>query len=244
MIEIRNVSKVYSSKNEIKVLDDISLTIDDGLIYGILGLSGAGKTTLLKIISGLEKPTSGDVFVDGKNINDLLGNNLRLFKKSIGVVFQGINLLMMKNVYKNISFPLEIDKVNKDTIKRRVEELATLVGIESKLKDYPSQLSGGQRQRVAIARSLACNPKVLLLDEVTSALDPITTKQVLSLLKELNEKLKVTIIIITHDVNLAREVCDKIAVIEDGKVKENGKIQDIQNNPISYFGKELFGGKK
>lgn len=244
MIEIRNVSKVYSSKNEIKVLDDISLTIDDGLIYGILGLSGAGKTTLLKIISGLEKPTSGDVFVDGKNINDLLGNNLRLFKKSIGVVFQGINLLMMKNVYKNISFPLEIDKVNKDTIKRRVEELTTLVGIESKLKDYPSQLSGGQRQRVAIARSLACNPKVLLLDEVTSALDPITTKQVLSLLKELNEKLKVTIIIITHDVNLAREVCDKIAVIEDGKVKENGKIQDIQNNPISYFGKELFGGKK
>lgn len=244
MIEIRNVSKVYSSKNEIKVLDDISLTIDDGLIYGILGLSGTGKTTLLKIISGLEKPTSGDVFVDGKNINDLLGNNLRLFKKSIGVVFQGINLLMMKNVYKNISFPLEIDKVNKDTIKRRVEELATLVGIESKLKDYPSQLSGGQRQRVAIARSLACNPKVLLLDEVTSALDPITTKQVLSLLKELNEKLKVTIIIITHDVNLAREVCDKIAVIEDGKVKENGKIQDIQNNSISYFGKELFGGKK
>lgn len=243
MINIQKVSKSFKNKNDYtKVLEDINLDIAKGDIYGILGLSGAGKTTLLRIISGLEKPDEGDVIIDGININSILGNNLREFKKSIGVVFQGINLLMQQSVYKNIAFPLEIDKTPKAVIDEKVKEMCKLVGIEDKLHLYPSQLSGGQCQRVAIARALVCNPKVLLLDEVTSALDPFTTKQVLNLLKEINEALNVTIVIITHDIKVAKTICNHIAIVDGGKIIEKGTIKDVIKNPQSEFCKLLFGG--
>lgn len=243
MIKIKSISKSFvNKKSVVKVLDDINLEVDRGDIYGILGLSGAGKTTLLRIISGLEKPDVGEVIIDGININDIIGKNLRNFKKNIGVVFQGINLLMQKNVYDNIAFPLEIDKASKDVIDSRVKELCNLVGIMDKIDLYPAQLSGGQCQRVAIARALACNPKVLLLDEVTSALDPFTTKQVLNLLKEINTRLNVTIIIITHDIKVAKSICNHIAVVEGGKIIEKGTIEEVIRNPQSDFCKILFAG--
>lgn len=243
MIKIKSISKSFvNKKSVVKVLDDINLEVDSGDIYGILGLSGAGKTTLLRIISGLEKPDVGEVIIDGININDIIGKNLRNFKKNIGVVFQGINLLMQKNVYDNIAFPLEIDKASKDVIDSRVKELCNLVGIMDKIDLYPAQLSGGQCQRVAIARALACNPKVLLLDEVTSALDPFTTKQVLNLLKEINARLNVTIIIITHDIKVAKSICNHIAVVEGGKIIEKGTIEEVTRNPQSDFCKILFAG--
>lgn len=243
MISIKNVSKSFINKKEVtRVLEDINLDISKGDIYGVLGLSGAGKTTLLRIISGLEKPDTGEVVIDGTNINDVLGKNLREFKKKIGVVFQGVNLLMQQTVYKNISFPLEIDKVPKEEIDKKVKEMCKLVGIEEKIDLYPSQLSGGQCQRVAIARALVCNPKVLLLDEVTSALDPFTTKQVLHLLKNINEKLDVTIVIITHDIKVAKTICNHIAVVDGGNIIEKGTIKDVTTNPQSEFCKILFGG--
>ena len=243
MIKIKSISKSFvNKKSVVKVLDDINLEVDSGDIYGILGLSGAGKTTLLRIISGLEKPDVGEVIIDGININDIIGKNLRNFKKNIGVVFQGINLLMQKNVYDNIAFPLEIDRASKDVIDSRVKELCNLVGIMDKIDLYPAQLSGGQCQRVAIARALACNPKVLLLDEVTSALDPFTTKQVLNLLKEINTRLNVTIIIITHDIKVAKSICNHIAVVEGGKIIEKGTIEEVTRNPQSDFCKILFAG--
>lgn len=243
MIKIKSISKSFvNKKSVVKVLDDINLEVDSGDIYGILGLSGAGKTTLLRIISGLEKPDVGEVIIDGININDIIGKNLRNFKKNIGVVFQGINLLMQKNVYDNIAFPLEIDKASKDVVDSRVKELCNLVGIMDKVDLYPAQLSGGQCQRVAIARALACNPKVLLLDEVTSALDPFTTKQVLNLLKEINTRLNVTIIIITHNIKVAKSICNHIAVVEGGKIIEKGTIEEVASNPQSDFCKILFAG--
>lgn len=243
MIKIKSISKSFvNKKSVVKVLDDINLEVDSGDIYGILGLSGAGKTTLLRIISGLEKPDVGEVIIDGININDIIGKNLRNFKKNIGVVFQGINLLMQKNVYDNIAFPLEIDKASKDVVDSRVKELCNLVGIMDKIDLYPAQLSGGQCQRVAIARALACNPKVLLLDEVTSALDPFTTKQVLNLLKEINTRLNVTIIIITHNIKVAKSICNHIAVVEGGKIIEKGTIEEVARNPQSDFCKILFAG--
>lgn len=245
MIKIKNVSKSFINKEIIsKVLENINLEVEDGDIYGILGLSGAGKTTLLRIISGLEKPDTGEVIIDGININEIIGKNLRNFKKNIGVVFQGINLLMQKSVYDNIAFPLQIDKASKEVIDSRVKELCNLVGIADKIDLYPSKLSGGQCQRVAIARALACSPKVLLLDEVTSALDPFTTKQVLNLLKEINKRLNVTIVIITHDTKVAKSICNHIAVVEGGKIIEKGTIDEVVNTPQSEFCKFLFGGEE
>ena len=240
MIKINNVSKIYQIKNKtITALDNINLTINEGKIFGIIGLSGAGKTTLLRLLAGLEKPDKGSIVYNNENLEDILKSNGREFKKNIGVVFQGINLLMMKNVYQNIAFPLQIDHVSKDNIDKRVKELAKIVGLDDKLDAYPSQLSGGQRQRVAIARALACVPGVLLLDEVTSALDPITTIQILELLKEINHSLNVTIIIITHDMKVAKNICDEIAIIEEGKIIELGETNNIIENPQSNFAKLL-----
>lgn len=240
MIEIKNIKKTFKTKKgELTALNDVSINIEEGSIFGIIGLSGAGKTTLLRCIAGLETVDAGEIIIDGKNIDKILNKEKKDFKKNIGVVFQGINLLMMQDVFHNVAFPLQIDKVNKDKIKEIVNELCSLVGIKDKIEDYPAMLSGGQRQRVAIARALACNPKILLLDEITSALDPITTNQILKLLKDINKRLNVTMIIITHDMFVAKTICDHLAIIENGEIIEKGETNSIFTNPQSEFGKLL-----
>ena len=199
MIEIRNLSKVFHTANgDITALQDITLTVQDGEIYGIIGLSGAGKSTLVRCMNLLERPTSGEVLVDGRNLMDMPRSELLKTRQSIGMIFQGFNLLEQRNVLRNVCYPLEIAGVPKQQAKERAAELLKLVGLEDRQKAYPAQLSGGQKQRVAIARALATNPRYLLCDEATSALDPNTTQSILSLLKEINEKLGVTIVVITH----------------------------------------------
>ena len=203
MIELKNLSKVYkTSEKEIVALDGINLTIQDGEIFGIIGLSGAGKSTLVRCINLLERPTGGEVIIDGKSLTELPRRELLKLRQQIGMIFQGFNLLEQRNVIKNICFPLELAGVKKEDAQARALELLKLVGLEDRASSYPSQLSGGQKQRVAIARALATKPKYLLCDEATSALDPNTTRQILDLLKEINEKLGVTIVVITHEMRV------------------------------------------
>lgn len=242
MIQIKNLTKNFCVNEEtIIALDHVDLEIQKGEIYGIIGLSGAGKSTLLRCLSTLEQPDFGTIEIDGNDIFKLSGTDLRKFRSNIGVVFQGYHLLMQRNAYDNISFPLKIRKEAKEKISARVNELFQFVGLQGKEGAYPSKLSGGQRQRVAIARALATNPSLLLFDEPTSALDSVTTKQILKLIKEINEHYPVTIIIITHEIGVVKNVCDKVAVLNYGKVVEEGTVDEVLNNPQSDITKMLLG---
>lgn len=242
MIKIKNLTKAFKVDEEvILALDDVSLEIEEGKIYGIIGLSGAGKSTLLRCLSTLEKPDQGNIIIDGEDIFKLKGNDLRKFRSNIGVVFQGYNLLMQRTAFENVSFPLKIRRDDNNKIIDRVSELFKFVGLEGKEKAYPAKISGGQRQRVAIARALATNPSLLLFDEPTSALDAITTKQILTLIKEINLRYNVTIIIITHEIGVVKNVCDRLAVLNYGKVVEEGAVDEVLDNPQNEITKMLLG---
>ena len=242
MIKIENLSKEFNGKNgKVKALNNINLELNDGDIFGIIGMSGAGKSTLLRCITLLERPDSGSIYIGGSDILKLSPKELRSARGRMGVVFQNYNLLMQETVAKNVAFPMEIAGSPKHEIKERVASLLDLVQIGDKASFYPAQLSGGQRQRVAIARALATRPEALLCDEPTSALDVLTTKQVLTLLKEINEKLNTTIIIITHEMSAVKAICNKVAVINDGCFVEMGDTKEVFSNPKSSVTKMLLG---
>lgn len=232
MIEFRNVSKTFNNGGSaVEALKDINLTIQDGDIYGIIGFSGAGKSTLLRTINALETPSSGSVLVDGEDINRLSKQRLREKRKNIGMIFQQFNLLETKTVYDNVALPLKLNRVPSKEIKKRVDEILKYVELEDKKKVYPSKLSGGQKQRVGIARALATNPSILLSDESTSALDPKTTGAILKLLKKINRELGITIILITHEMNVIQEICNHVAVMENGRIVEKGEVIEIFGSP-------------
>lgn len=241
MIKITNLNKVFinNSREEIKAIDNVNLEIDKSEIFGIIGLSGAGKSTLIRTINRLEEPTSGSVKIENLDITSLSQLDLREARKDIGMIFQHFNLLSSRNVYSNIAFPMEIAKKSKSEIDSRVKELIKIVGLTSKENSYPSQLSGGQKQRVAIARALANNPKVLLSDEATSALDPNTTKSILNLLKDINSKLGITIVMITHQMEVIREVCNRVAIIENGEIVELDTVEEVFSNPKTKIAKDF-----
>lgn len=240
MIKIENLSKVYETKNiTVSALKDINLHIPKGEIFGIIGLSGAGKSTLVRMINRLEEPTSGSLYIDNVDITSLNSNGLRDIRKEIGMIFQHFNLLSSRNVFRNIAFPLEIDGFKKEKIEKRVYELLDLVGLSDKSKAYPSELSGGQKQRVAIARALANNPKILLCDEATSALDPKTTKSILGLLKDIKKQFNLTIVMITHQMEVIREICERVAIIEAGEIIEIGDVEEVFSNPKTEIGKSF-----
>lgn len=233
MIELKDINKVFKDKNqnEFYAAKDVNLKINDGEIFGIIGFSGAGKSTVVRCINLLGRPTSGQVIINEKNLLELSAKELREERKKIGMIFQHFNLMPSRTVFENIAFPLKHSGLSKKQVQEKVRELLTLVELTDKESQYPSQLSGGQKQRVAIARALANNPKILLCDEATSALDPTTTKQILGLLKKLRDKLNLTIVIITHQINVVKDICDKVAVMEHGKVVETGDVFDIFANP-------------
>lgn len=240
LIKIKNLKKTYESKSgNIYALKDISLEIKKGEIFGIIGQSGAGKSTLIRCINRLEEPTSGNVVVAGQDITQLSEFELRKARYEIGMIFQHFNLLASRTIYENVAFPLEIQGVSKREIEERVKPLLELVGLGERANYYPSQLSGGQKQRVGIARALASNPKVLLCDEATSALDPQTTKSILELLKDINKKFNLTIVLITHEMQVIKEICDKVAVIEGGTIIEQGEILEVFTNPQQQTTKEF-----
>ncbi|MCM1149025.1 MAG: ATP-binding cassette domain-containing protein [Butyricicoccus sp.] len=240
MIELRGLGKTFTSANgPITALRDINLTISDGEIFGIIGLSGAGKSTLVRCINLLERPTEGHVIIDGQDLTEMSQKELLKMRRSIGMIFQGFNLLEQRNVTQNICYPLEIAKVPKKQAVARAEELLELVGLTDRRKSYPSQLSGGQKQRVAIARALATNPKYLLCDEATSALDPATTQSILELLKEINRSMGVTIVVITHEMRVIDKICDKVAVIDSSEIAEAGEVKRVFTAPKSQIAREL-----
>ena len=232
MIEFQNVSKVFTSKTkEVTALKDVDLTVNKGDIFGVIGFSGAGKSTLVRTVNLLEKPTSGKVLVNGENLATLPKKQLRQAQKGIGMIFQHFHLLNSKTVYDNVAMPLLLSKVKKPEIEKRVKETLDFVGLGDKIDNYPDQLSGGQKQRVGIARALVTNPSVLLCDEATSALDPQTTVSILNLLKKVNEAYNITVLIITHEMEVIKEVCNRVAVMEDGEVIEHGTVLDVFTNP-------------
>ena len=240
MIKLSNIEKTYDSPSgSVKALKGINLNIDHGEIFGIIGLSGAGKSTLIRCINMLERPTSGKVFVDGKDVTLMNDSELREMRKQIGMIFQHFNLLSSATVYDNVAFPLRLANVNEDEIKKKVDELLNLVALGDKSAQYPSQLSGGQKQRVGIARALASDPKVLLCDEATSALDPQTTKSILDLIKDINQKLGLTVVVITHEMQVIKDICDKVAVISNGIIAEQGSVVDVFINPQQAITKEF-----
>ncbi len=232
VVEAFGLSKEYKQNDKVtKAIDDVSLTITKKDIYGIIGLSGAGKSTLIRCLSGLIKPSSGRVLFNNTDINDLKGRELRQFRLKMGMIFQHFNLLNSRNVGDNIAYPLEIAGISKEERNKRVAELLALVGLSSKKRLFPTHLSGGEKQRVGIARALANHPEVLFCDEATSALDPKTTKEILNLLKMINRKLGVTIVLITHDMEVIKRICNRIAVIEGGKIIEEGLVTEIFSEP-------------
>ncbi|WBL14368.1 methionine ABC transporter ATP-binding protein [Sutcliffiella sp. NC1] len=232
MISLQNVKKIFQAKSGVvTAVDDVNLTIHKGEIYGIIGYSGAGKSTLIRMLNGLEKPSSGEVSVAGRNISKIKGRELRKARQEISMIFQHFNLLWSRTVRENISFPLEIAGVNKKERMKRVDELIELVGLTGRENAYPSQLSGGQKQRVGIARALANNPKVLLCDEATSALDPQTTDSILELLVDINKRLGLTIVLITHEMHVIRKICHRVSVMENGSVVEEGNVLDVFRKP-------------
>lgn len=240
MIEIRNLEKSFrTSQGTIVALKNIDLTINDGEIFGIIGLSGAGKSTLVRCMNLLERPTSGQVIVDGQNLVDLPRRELLKMRRSIGMIFQSFNLLEQRNVLKNVCYPLEVDGWGREEAKARAIELLKLVGLDDRQKAYPAQLSGGQKQRVAIARALATNPRYLLCDEATSALDPNNTAQILELLKRINREFGVTIVVITHEMKVIDKICDRVAVIDKSEIAEVGDVADIFAAPKSEIAKEM-----
>ncbi len=239
MIKIKNLTKIYKGKNETVAIKNINLDIKKGEIFGIIGLSGAGKSTLIRCINMLEKPTSGNIYIDGVDITCLNNKDLRKLRQNIGMIFQGFNLLEQRTVLQNVLFPLEIAKVNKETSLNKAKELLELVGLSNKANNYPSELSGGEKQRVAIARALTTNPKVLLSDEATSALDPKTTQNILNLLRKINKELGITIVLITHEMKIVDELCDRVAIINNSQIDEIGNVQDVFERPQSAFTKTL-----
>ncbi len=244
VIEIKNLTKTFEVEGHtITALTDINVSIEKGDVYGIIGMSGAGKSTLVRSINYLEKPSEGHVCIDGVNLAELSEKDLRKKRSQIGMIFQSFNLLEQKNVIDNICFPLEITGTKKKDARKRAKELLKLVGLEDKEKAYPSQLSGGQKQRVAIARALSTNPEILLCDEATSALDPQTTASILSLIKEINETLGITVVVITHQMSVVTEICNRVAIIDSGRLVEEGLVDKIFQNPQSDAAKELISGK-
>ena len=240
IIRMDGLGKAFTgSQGTVRALEGISLEIMPGEIFGIIGLSGAGKSTLVRCMNYLEVPTEGEVYYDGKPLSEMQDAELRKVRQSMGMIFQQFNLLAQRTVLGNICFPMEIAGTPKEEAKARARELLKLVGLEDRENAYPAQLSGGQRQRVAIARALASDPKILLCDEATSALDPQTTASILSLLKEINEKLGITIVIITHQMSVIREICSHVAIIEHGVLVEDGLVEDIFSHPKSKAAKEL-----
>lgn len=239
MITLKNITKTYGGSAQVQALKGINLTIEDGEIFGIIGKSGAGKSTLVRCINMLEKPTSGQVIIDDKDLTKMSESQLRAERKNIGMIFQHFNLLSSRTVAENIAFPLELIGASKDVIEKKVASLLDLVGLSDRAGNYPSQLSGGQKQRVGIARALASDPKILLCDEATSALDPQTTKSILELLQDINERLGITIVVITHEMAVVKEICHRVAVIESGVIKEMGRVVDIFTNPQSQTMKDF-----
>jgi D-methionine transport system ATP-binding protein len=241
IIELVGLGKVFQSKNsvEVKALEDINLTIYEGEIFGIIGLSGAGKSTLVRCINFLERPTSGAVIFDGYDLGGLSKGELNRARQSMGMIFQQFNLLMQRTALQNICFPLEIAGVPKKEAKERAKELLEIVGLADKAKAYPAQLSGGQKQRIAIARALATNPKVLLCDEATSALDPTTTRSILNLLKEINQKLGITVVVITHEMSVIEEICHRVAIIDQSHIAEIGEVEEVFVRPQSTIARRL-----
>lgn len=241
MVEIRKLCKTFAGAKEVEALRDVNLSVQDGEIFGIMGKSGAGKSTLLRCISLLEKPTRGTISIGGMELSSLRGKALISMRRTVGVIFQGYNLLMQRTVGDNVAFPLELDKTPKKERTERVRQLLRLVDLEDKEDVYPSQLSGGQKQRVAIARALASRPLLLLCDEPTSALDSLTTSSILRLLRDINRELGVTIIIITHEVGVVRAICHRIAVLHEGEIIEEGTTDEIISNPRHPTTKLLLG---
>ncbi len=240
MITLEHVSKTFTGKGKrVDAVKDVNLHIGQGEIFGIIGFSGAGKSTLVRCINLLEVPTEGRVVVDGTELTGAGQAQLKKQRRNIGMIFQQFNLLSQKNVISNICFPLEIAGVKKSEAVKRAHELLELVGLSDKGNSYPSELSGGQKQRVAIARALATSPKVLLADEATSALDPITTRSILGLLKEINERLGVTIVVITHQMSVVEQICDRVAIMADGVIEEEGRVSDVFTSPKSETGKKI-----
>ena len=240
MIELKNLGKTFHTKEQdIVALRDINLTIEDGEIFGIIGLSGAGKSTLVRCINLLERPTEGDVLIDGQSLTKMPRRELLEVRRNIGMIFQGFNLLEQRNVLRNICYPLEIARVPRAQAEARARELLKVVGLEDREKAYPAQLSGGQKQRVAIARALATNPKYLLCDEATSALDPNTTRAILELLREINRTMGVTIVVITHEMKVIDTICDRVAIIDHSRIAEVGKVSDVFSSPRSDIAREL-----
>lgn len=240
MIELKNVYKTFIQKdNEVQALKNINLKVETGDIFGVIGFSGAGKSTLIRLVNLLERPTKGEVIVGGQSLLDLNSKQLRTAKKQIGMVFQHFNLLESKSVFDNIAIPLILQKRKKGEIRKRVMELLEFVGLTDKEKAYPNELSGGQKQRVGIARALATNPSVLLCDEATSALDPQTTRSILRLLKRINEEYNITVMIITHEMAVIQEICNKVAVMEQGEIIEQGTVLDVFSNPAHHTTKSF-----
>lgn len=242
MIRFEHVSKTFQTKNgPFDALKDVSFEIEKGDIYGVIGYSGAGKSTLIRMVNALETPTSGNVWVEGKDIGTLNQKELRNLRKGIGMIFQQFNLLESKTIYDNVAIALKLNGVSKKDIKKRVTELLDFVELSDKKYSYPGQLSGGQKQRVSIARALANNPSILLCDEATSALDPKTTDSILELLKKINEMLHITIVIITHEMNVIQKICNKVAVMDYGQVVETGSVIQVFSNPQSDIAKRFVG---
>ncbi|HBO37115.1 MAG TPA: D-methionine ABC transporter, ATP-binding protein [Pasteurellaceae bacterium] len=240
MIKLNNISKIFDiSGKKLTALENVSLEVAKGQICGVIGASGAGKSTLVRCVNLLEKPTSGSVIVDGKDLTQLTENELIHERRNIGMIFQHFNLLSSRTVFGNIALPLELEKTPKHEISQKVNGLLELVGLSDKKDVYPANLSGGQKQRVAIARALASDPKVLLCDEATSALDPGTTQSILKLLKEINRTLGITILLITHEMDVVKRICDQVAVIDKGQLIEQGSVSDIFSNPKTELAQEF-----
>lgn len=242
MIRFEHVSKTFQTKNgPFDALKDVSFEIEKGDIYGVIGYSGAGKSTLIRMVNALETPTSGNVWVEGKDIGTLNQKELRNLRKGIGMIFQQFNLLESKTIYDNVAIALKLNGVSKKGIEKRVTELLDFVELSDKKYSYPGQLSGGQKQRVGIARALANNPSILLCDEATSALDPKTTDSILELLKKINEMLHITIVIITHEMNVIQKICNKVAVMDYGQVVETGSVIQVFSDPRSDIARRFVG---
>ena len=240
MIEIQHLSKTFAGADgSVEALRDINLKINDGDIFGIIGMSGAGKSTLVRCINMLERPSSGTVLINGRDIGALSAEELRKVRRRTTMIFQSFNLLMQRTCLANICFPLELAGMKKAEAKKRAGELLELVGLSDKANAYPAQLSGGQQQRIAIARALATDPEVLLCDEATSALDPKTTRSILELIKQINERLGITVIIITHQMSVIEDICTRVAILENGTVVEEGEVSKVFSNPASDAGKNI-----
>ena len=240
MIELKNISKTFINyQGSVEALKGVSLTINDGDIYGIIGMSGAGKSTLVRCINLLEEPTEGSVIIDGVDLSSLSKSELNGVRKNVAMIFQSFNLLMQSNCLDNVCFPMELNGIKKEEARKKAIEYLDIVGLQEKANSYPSQLSGGQQQRVAIARALASNPKIILCDEATSALDPQTTNSILDLLKDINRKMNITIVMITHQMSVVENICNRVAILDNGKVAEEGEVTEVFSHPKSLAAKKL-----